>query len=138
MGNNPFREMLKTVRALEELPEKFLDAAGPLSVSLASRGFILQVDPYGDWWAETVTGLRFDKRDGLRNALRVSNVRLRNLMVMNLDHHAFKYHQGGTIYLPERLMVPVVRRGLGQWAASYHELARRIWHQLIEKGRSGG
>ena len=135
---NPFRAMLRTVRELERLPEMFIEESGHLSLRLAEEGFELQEDPYGEWWAPTVTGLSFDKRDGLKNALRVSKTRLHNLMVLNLDHMAYKYHQGGTIFLPVRLMVPIVKRGLGKWAAEYHELARDIWNRLIAKARSGG
>lgn len=129
---NPFHKMLATVRRLETLPEKFLDAAGPKSVELAKIGFVYQADPYGKNWAPTKTGLKFDKRDGLQNALRVSSVKLRNLVVMDLDHIAYKYHQRGTIYLPARLMVPLRVRGLGWWGPEYHELCRQIWARLVK------
>jgi hypothetical protein len=139
---NPFRAMLRTVRTLEQLPELFIEEVGHLSVRLAEEGFELQVDPYGEWWAPTVTGKSFDQRDGLKNALRVSRFKLKGLMILNLDHKAFIFHQTGSVYvwgsIPSRLMVPVVKRGLGKWAAEYHELAASIWHRLIEKARTGG
>jgi hypothetical protein len=125
--------MMRTVKALEQLPEEFLHRAGTLTVRLAEEGFELQTDPYGQWWAPTKTGKAFDQRDGLKNALRVSRVRLKDLMVMDLDHFAYRFHQQGTIYLPERLMVPVVSRGLGTWGAEYHELARDIWVGIVRK-----
>lgn len=138
---NPFRSMAAKVQELEQLPEKFLDRAGPLSLRLSEKGFELQTDPYGRWWDPTVTGKSFDQRDGLKNALRVSHVRLRSLMVMDLDHYAYKFHQGGTFFgkdsphagticLPARLMVPIVSRGLGRWGDEYHELCRELWQGI--------
>jgi len=131
MGQNPFRTMAAQIERLMELPDRFLERAGHLSLRLAEEGFELQTDPYGQWWAPTVTGRSFDQRDGLKNALRVSRTRLRDLVVLDLDHYAYRFHQGGTIYLPARLMIPIVKKGLGTWGAEYHELCREIWQGLL-------
>lgn len=128
---NPFRVMLERIKQLEDFPSEFLNRAGHLSLRLAEEGFEFQTNPYGEWWKPTKTGRVFDQRDGLKNALRVSRVPLKDLMVLDLDHYAFQFHQRGTIYLPERLMVPVVKRGLGTWGPEFHELARELWDRMM-------
>ncbi|HNB04338.1 MAG TPA: hypothetical protein PKV97_00280 [Thauera aminoaromatica] len=134
-NNNPFRWLLERVKPLEQLPEKFLDGSALLAKGLAEKGFEQQTDPYGQWWAPTVTGRSFDQRDGLKNALRVSPYQLRNLSLLQLNHYAYQFHQRGSVYvwgsIPARLMVPVVSRGLGRWAPDFHELARRIFERLV-------
>lgn len=132
---NPFRKMLATVQRLEQFPDRFIEAAGPLAQLLAEKGFHEQTDPYGNWWAPTVTGKSFDQRQGLERALHVSRTTLRWLAVLDLDHIAYQFHQGGSRYawgtIPARMMVPIVSRGLGKWAAEFHDLARVEWARLV-------
>ena len=139
MGN-PFRSMIATVRRLEKLPDRFIRDAGPLAELLAEEGFKSQTDPYGQWWAPTVTGKSFDQRQGLQRALRVSQKTLRWLAILDLDHVAFKYHQRGSRYawgtIPARMMVPIVSRGLGKWSKEFHYLAGVVWRELI-RGTGG-
>mgnify|MGYP000867253834 FL=1 len=139
MGN-PFRSMIATVRRLEKLPDRFIRDAGPLAELLAEEGFKAQTDPYGQWWAPTVTGKSFDQRQGLQRALRVSQKTLRWLAILDLDHVAFKYHQRGSRYawgtIPARMMVPIVSRGLGKWSKEFHYLAGVVWRELI-RGTGG-
>ena len=129
--------LLERVQRLERLPDEFLNEAAPLAKKLAETDFEQQTDPYGKWWAPTVTGRSFDQRDGLKNALRVSRWQIRNLSLLQLNHHAYKYHQRGSVYawgsIPARHMVPVVSRGLGKWAPEFHDLARKIWERLASK-----
>lgn len=132
---NPFRSMLATVRRLEQLPDRFTRDAGPLAELLAEEGFKSQTDPYGQWWAPTVTGKSFDQRRGLEKALKVSNTTLRWLALLDLNHVAHKYHQRGSVYvwgtIPARMMVPIVSRGLGKWSKEFHDLAGIVWRELL-------
>jgi hypothetical protein len=130
--------MLAKVQALETLPEQFMHRVGPLSLRLSEKGFELQTDPYGRWWDPTVTGKSFDQRDGLKNALHVSRgAQLKSLMVLDLDHYAYVFHQRGSVYawgsIPARLMVPIVSRGLGRWGEEYHELCRELWQGMARR-----
>lgn len=138
-NNNPFLWLLERVRPLEQLPDKFLDGSALLAKDMAEKGFEQQIDPYGQWWAPTKTGKSFDQRDGLKNALKVSPWKLRNLSLLRLDHRAYIFHQTGSVYawgsIPARLMVPIVSRGLGNWAPPLHELARRIFERLVMPAR---
>ena len=88
--------MLATVRRLETLPEKFLDAAGPKSVELAKIGLRLAgpsgelgTDQDGPGSSTSATGCKTPAGEQ-RQAT--------NLVVMDLDPYiAYKYHQRGTI-----------------------------------------
>lgn len=131
---NPFSQMLGIVRELRQVPGRIADRCATRSMEMMHEGFWLQRDPYGRPWADTVTGMPFDKNGGLERAFRPT----RRLLGFFLEcpHVAFKYHQGGTVRLPERLMVPEVRRGLGLWGEEYKRIAGEEYSAAVQRGRA--
>lgn len=131
---NPFREMLGIVRELRQVPGQMVERCAAESLEMARQGFWLQQDPYGRPWEVTVTGKPFDQRAGLERAF-VATRRTLGFFV-ECRHEAFKYHQNGTLRLPERLMVPTVTRGLGLWGERYRQIAAEVFSGAVQRGRA--
>lgn len=131
---NPFKEMLGIVRELRQVPERMVERCAAESLMLARQGFWLQQDPYGNRWPDTVTGKPFDQRAGLERAFRATRKLLG--FYVECNHEAFKYHQGGTVHLPARMMVPELRRGLGLWGEAYARIAGEEFRGAVQRGRA--
>ena len=78
---------------------------------LIEKEFKEQRDPYGRKWKK-VEGEPFDREHHLENSISVVKGDGCTILTDNENLH---WHQSGTEHLPQRMMVPDKKRGLGRW-----------------------
>lgn len=125
------RRLEKMADSVEELCQELAEE----SLELINAGFQEAIDPRGVGWAPRRgrrTNPLLNDTGTLKENFRIFAVHKEGFGIIN-DTPYGGFHQGGTVKLPKRRMVPGSGEGLGRWAEPLQKVAREWIRGKLEK-----
>ena len=124
-GGRELIELAKKFSQTSKMMAGFSRSMAAETVDLVKDGFDKESDPYGKKWLATARGGEILSDTGaLKGSWKVKSATRAKFKVDGSVDYA-SYHQGGTKYMPARMMVPDGKMPSG-WMDAFEELAETM------------
>jgi hypothetical protein len=100
--------------------------------ALMADGFNRNIDPYGNNWAIKSNGSDFDQNGVIEDAFSIKAENNKVIIENSLPQTVYLNY--GTKNIPQRLMIPIEEKGLGNWKESFES----AFHEAFETVVAGG